>query len=183
MLDKQQNRAKVSVSRVGFKALALMSNDSIVPYLVPLHEQVLAHISQAKNYIFLKDLEAASVEMRVAQGLQREIELAHQKELERKKDKVKKPATEGNPLSALDEAFIGLDPIAGKIKNSYQNAYAFYMAANLWETLGEYDKIAQGLNPEILQGLKLQPIQTRQAYDQSPGYGMTPGSSDQPVKW
>lgn len=47
------------------------------------------------------------------------------------------------------------------------------------------DKIAQGLNPEILQGLKLQPVpsQTRQAYDQSPGYGMTPGSSDQPVKW
>lgn len=139
LLDKQQNRAKVSVSRVGFKALALMSNDSIVPYLVPPHEQVLAHISQAKNYIFLKDLEAASVEMRVAQGLQREIELAHQKELERKKDKVKKPATEGNPLSVLDEAFIGLDPIAGKIKNSYQNAYAFYMAANLWETLGEYN--------------------------------------------
>ena len=45
------------------------------------------------------------------------------------------------------------------------------------------DKIAQGLNPEILQGLKLQPVLTRQAYDQSPGYGMTPGSSDQPVKW
>ncbi|UNW07214.1 hypothetical protein MOV98_02495 [Acinetobacter variabilis] len=89
LLDKQQNRAKVSVSRVGFKALALMSNDSIVPYLVPPHEQVLAHISQAKNYIFLKDLEAASVEMRVAQGLQREIELAHQKELERKKIKLK----------------------------------------------------------------------------------------------
>ncbi|MFW2047286.1 penicillin-binding protein activator LpoB, partial [Acinetobacter variabilis] len=33
------------------------------------------------------------------------------------------------------------------------------------------DKIAQGLNPEILQVLKLKPVQTRQAYDQSPGYG------------
>ena len=54
LLDKQQNRAKVSVSRVGFKALALMSNDSIVPYLVPPHEQVLAHISQAKTIFFSK---------------------------------------------------------------------------------------------------------------------------------
>src|SRR5690606_40634815 len=47
------------------------------------------------------------------------------------------------------------------------------------------DKIAQGLNPEILQGLKLQPVQsqTGQSYDSSPGYEMTPGSSDQPVKW
>lgn len=138
LLEKQNNRAKISVSRMGFKALAMVSNDSVVPYLVPPHEQVLAHISQAKNYIFLKDLEAAGVEMRIAQGIQREIELAHAKELEKKKDKVKK--NESDPaVTALDEAFVGLDPIAGKIKNSYQNAYAFYMAANLWETLGEYN--------------------------------------------
>lgn len=139
LLEKQKNRAKISVSRMGFKALAMVSNDSVVPYLVPAHEQVLAHISQAKNYIFLKDLEAAAVEMRVAQGLQREIELLHQKELEKKKDKVAKNTEAEKNLSVLDEAFVGLDPIAGKIKNSYQNAYAFYMAANLWETLGEYN--------------------------------------------
>ena len=47
------------------------------------------------------------------------------------------------------------------------------------------DKIAQSLNPEILQGLKLQHVQSSssQFYDTSPGYEMTPGSSDQPVKW
>ena len=47
------------------------------------------------------------------------------------------------------------------------------------------DKIAQSLNPEILQGLKLHPVQSssNQFYDTSPGYEMTPGSSDQPVKW
>lgn len=45
-----------------------------------------------------------------------------------------------NPaFNTLDEAFSGLDPIAGKIKNTYQNAYAFYMAANLWEAVGEYN--------------------------------------------
>ena len=53
LLDKQKSRAKISLSRVGFKALSMVSNDSVVPYLVPPHEQVLAHISQAKNYIFL----------------------------------------------------------------------------------------------------------------------------------
>lgn len=47
------------------------------------------------------------------------------------------------------------------------------------------DKIAQSLNPEILQCLKLHPVQSssNQFYDTSPGYEMTPGSSDQPVKW
>ena len=46
-------------------------------------------------------------------------------------------------------------------------------------------RFAQSLNPEILQGLKLQHVQSSssQFYDTSPGYEMTPGSSDQPVKW
>lgn len=135
LLDKQNNRAKVSVSRVGFKALSMLSNESVVPYDVPAYEQVLAHVSQAKNYIFLKNAEAAGVEMRIAQRIQREIEIDHEKELARKKSK-KENASASH---TLDEAFSGLDPIAGKIKNTYQNAYAFYMAANLWEALGEYN--------------------------------------------
>lgn len=126
LLDKQKSRAKISLSRVGFKALSMVSNDSVVPYLVPSHEQVLAHISQAKNYIFLKNLEAAAVEMRVAQGIQREIELAHQAEFEKKKEKnAKANASSNAALHVLDEAFVGLDPIAGKIKNTYQNLMLF----------------------------------------------------------
>lgn len=140
LLDKQNHRAKVSISRVGFQALSMLSNDSVVPYLIPPYEQVLAHISQAKNYIYLKNMEAASVEMRIAQQLQRDIELDHEQELAKKTEKEKKQ----NPDAAtappqLDEALADLDPIAGKIKNTYQNSYAFYMAASLWEVLGEYN--------------------------------------------
>jgi len=90
LLDKQNHRAKVSASRVGFQALSMLSNDSVVPYIVPPYEQVLAHISQAKNYIYLKDMEAASVEMRAAQQLQRDIELDHEKELAKKTEKEKR---------------------------------------------------------------------------------------------
>mgnify|MGYP000320068391 FL=1 len=156
LLDKQNHRAKVSASRVGFQALSMLSNDSVVPYIVPPYEQVLAHISQAKNYIYLKDMEAASVEMRVAQQLQRDIELDHEKELAKKteKEKKKNPDAGSAPPQQLDEALSGLDPIAGKIKNTYQNSYAFYMAASLWEVLGEYNdalvdyKKAYELQPE-----------------------------------
>ena len=137
LLDKQNNRSKISMTRVGFKALSMVSNESVVPYLVPPYEQVLAHISQAKNYIFLNDAEAAGVEMRIAQGIQREIELEHEKEFEKKKAKQNEGAS--IDYSALDEAFSGLDPIAGRIKNTYQNGYAFYMAANLWEATGDYN--------------------------------------------
>ena len=139
VLDQQNNRAKISASKLGFKALALVSNDSIVPYDIPRYEQVLAHISQAKNYIALNNAEAAGVEMRIAQRIQREIEQDHAKEFEKaqKNNKIKEDENKNNAL--LDEAFSGLDPIAGRVKNSYQNAYAFYMAANLWEALGEFN--------------------------------------------
>lgn len=137
LIDQQNNRSKISVTRMGFKALSMVSNESVVPYLVPPYEQVLAHISQAKNYILLNDAEAAGVEMRVAQQIQREIELAHEKEFAKKKEKQK---TDNKiDYSTLDEAFVGLDPIAGRIKNTYQNGYAFYMAANLWEATGDYN--------------------------------------------
>lgn len=137
LIDQQNNRSKVSVTRMGFKALSMVSNESVVPYLVPPYEQVLAHISQAKNYILLNNAEAAGVEMRVAQQIQREIELAHEKEFAKKKDKQK--TDKQIDYSTLDEAFAGLDPIAGRIKNTYQNGYAFYMAANLWEATGDYN--------------------------------------------
>lgn len=139
LLDNQNNRATVSVSRLGFKALSMMTNDSAVPYEVPRYEQVLAHISQAKNYIFIKDAEAASVEMRIAQRIQREIELDHEKELEKKSAKAKGKSETDTSFDSVNDAFSSLDPIAGRIKNTYQNAYAFYMAANLWEAVGEYN--------------------------------------------
>lgn len=156
LIDKQKQRAKVSASRVGFQALSMLSNDSVVPYIVPPYEQVLAHISQAKNYIYIKDMQAASVEMRIAQQLQREIELDHEQELAKKteKEKKKKQDEDAPTPTQLNEALAGLDPIAGKIKNTYQNSYAFYMAASLWEVLGEYNdalvdyKKAYELQPE-----------------------------------
>lgn len=89
LLDKQNQRAKVSASRVGFQALSMLSNDSVVPYIVPPYEQVLAHISQAKNYIYMNNMEAAAVEMRIAQQLQRDIELNHEQELAKKTEKEK----------------------------------------------------------------------------------------------
>lgn len=134
LLDAQNNKATISASKLGFKALSLVSNDSVAPYKIPEYEQVLAHVYQSINYLALNNTEGAAVEMRVAQRIQREIELAHSKEAE-------KAAAKGQNVNSApaeyDEALAGLNTIAGKVKNTYQNAYAFYMAATLWEALGE----------------------------------------------
>lgn len=141
LLDARQNQAKVSASAVGYKALSLVSNDSMVPYSIPGYEQVLAHVYQSINFLALKDPEAAAVEMRVAQRIQREIEIAHTKEAEKATAAAEKNQAANQDAnqdsSKYDDAFAGLNTIAGKVKNTYQNAYAFYMAATLWEALGE----------------------------------------------
>ncbi|XID76097.1 COG3014 family protein [Alkanindiges sp. WGS2144] len=143
LLDEKQNQAKISASAIGYKALSLVSNDSVVPYNIPGYEQVLAHVSQAINFLALNNPEGAAVEMRIAQRIQREIELDHSKEAEKaekaaKKDSKTPPEDEEND-DKYEEAFAGLSTIAGKVKNTYQNAYAFYMAATLWEALGEHN--------------------------------------------
>ena len=83
LLDEQNNKATISASKLGFKALSLVSNDSVTPYKIPEYEQVLAHVYQAINYLALNNTEGAAVEMRVAQRIQREIETAHSKEAEK----------------------------------------------------------------------------------------------------
>lgn len=45
------------------------------------------HILLKLKLYFLKDVETAGVEMRIAQRIQREIEIDHEKELARKKRK------------------------------------------------------------------------------------------------
>jgi hypothetical protein len=130
VISEQEGRAKISASRTGFKALSLISNETTIPYLVPDYEKVLAHIYQAVNYIALNDTDGAAVEMRAAQAKQREIELSHTAE----EDKAIKKADQQSSQQPTEQ---GLDPIVAKVKNTYQNAYAFYMAATLWEALGE----------------------------------------------
>lgn len=134
LLDAQNNKATISASKLGFKALSLVSNDSVAPYKIPEYEQVLAHVYQAINFLALNNTEGAAVEMRVAQRIQREIELSHSKEAEKAAANAQNNMT--TPIE-YDDALAGINTIAGKVKNTYQNAYAFYMAATLWEALGE----------------------------------------------
>jgi hypothetical protein len=157
LIDEKNQKATISASGTGSKVLSFISNDSVIPYSIPSYEQVLAHVYQAINCIALKDVEGASVEMRVAQRIQREIELAHSNETEKAVAKAKKgdTASSEQESSAVNNAFSGLDTIAGKVKNSYQNAYSFYMAATLWEAIGENNdalvdfKKAYELQPDI----------------------------------
>ena len=65
------DRAKISVSEIGGQSLALLANDTAIPYEREEYERIFVYNYQALNYLFLGQLEAALVEVRRAANEQK----------------------------------------------------------------------------------------------------------------
>lgn len=62
----------------------------------------------------------------------------HQKRI----DRAKQSGPDNQPdisgaMKEVDKVYAGIDEIAGRVKNSFQNAYTFFMSALVWESMGE----------------------------------------------
>lgn len=131
-----EDKAMLTASGGVALGAALLTNDNAIPYKASAYERVLVHLYQVFNYLGLKDIEGATIELRRAQQVQREIELKYAKEI----DAAKGEAAQNNiNVGEFDQYFTGMDTIAGKVKNSFQNGYVFYTAAMIREALGEYN--------------------------------------------
>ncbi len=130
------DKARLSLSGAGATGSALLTNDNAIPYQGYAYERVMVHQFQAFNYLGLGDVQGATVELRRAQQMQRELELKYADEIA----KAQGEATQNNIfVSEFDNYFTGMDSIAGRVKNSFQNGYTFYTSAVIWEALGEYN--------------------------------------------
>lgn len=145
------DRARISASAAGAAGSSLLTNDNAIPYRGYAYERVLVHQFQALNYLGLGDRDGAAVELRNAQLQQRQSEIEYAAEL----SKAQGEAVQNKVLLAdFDNHFAGMDAVTGKLKNSFQNGYTFYMSAVIWEAMGEYNdalvdyKKALELSPE-----------------------------------
>lgn len=130
------DKARISLSGAGAAGSSLLTNDNAIPYRGAAYERVLVHQFQALNYLALGDREGAAVELRNAQQQQRQSELEYADDL----SKAQGEAVQNKVLlSDFDNHFAGMDAVTGKLKNSFQNGYTFYMSAVIWEALGEYN--------------------------------------------
>jgi len=135
-MQAADDKAMLSASGGVALGAALLTNDNAIPYKASDYERVLVHLFQVFNYLGLKDIEGATIELRRAQQVQREIELRHDKEV----SEARGEAAQNNiNVGEFDQYFSGMDTIAGKVKNSFQNGYVFYTAAMIREALGEYN--------------------------------------------
>ena len=132
------DRAKISVSEIGGQSLALLANDTAIPYEGEEYERIFVYNYQALNYLFLGQLEAALVEVRRAANEQKYA-------MDRRDKKIAAAEAESrqNSQVKVDQAsdfqmqLSGMDPIVGRVKNSFQNAYTFYVSGVIYEMAGQ----------------------------------------------
>jgi len=132
---QQKLKAKLQLSQGVQNIGAMLSNDNAITYAVPDYEQSMLHSYQALNYLYLGNHEAALVEIRKANLVQRAA-------LENNVDEIN-----GAIASLLGDAELGWQSVSakypemaeviGEVKNGFQNAYTFYLSAVLYEASGE----------------------------------------------
>ncbi len=132
--EENDEKAKVSASDAAAQGASLLTNDNAIPYTGEGYERVFVHQFQAMNYLMAHNLEAAMVEVRRANQEQ-------QYELERFEDEVADAEEDAREKMEKNDGFMdsfaSLQAAAGQVKNSFQNAYTFYVSGVLFEATGK----------------------------------------------
>ncbi|NOZ52709.1 MAG: hypothetical protein GXP08_06130 [Gammaproteobacteria bacterium] len=132
-MDVNEDKASVSLSETASQGTALLTNDNAIPYSGEDYERVFVHHFQAMNYLFSNDINAALVEVRRANEQQKLAFIRHEDEIAEAEEK------QSQNNSQFMDSFSALDTAAGRVKNSFQNAYTFYASGVLYEVLGSFN--------------------------------------------
>jgi hypothetical protein len=134
-IRENDEKALISASDIGANVAAAMVNDNAIPYEGAGYERVLLHHYQALNYLQKKDLEGAGVEVRRANAEQNESLKRFEKELEKSQEEAAEKKVKSGSASKIETQYAQMDEVAGKVKNSFQNAYTFYLSGVIYELL------------------------------------------------
>jgi len=129
-----EDKAKISASGVAATGAALLTNDNAIPYSGYGYEKIFLHHFQAMNYLFSKKVEDAMIEVRAANEEQTFEAQQHEKELAKADEKAREYADKNKGFM---DRFKDMANIAGRVKNSFQNAYTFYTSGVLYEVTGQ----------------------------------------------
>jgi hypothetical protein len=126
----QEQAAKIQISRGLKKASAVVTNDNAIAYEIPSYEQSMLHSYQALNYLYQDSLEGALVEVRRANLVQERALKTNEAELYKTQEAMNDKGINSNKLY---ENYPSMDNLMGNVKNSFQNAYTFYLSGLLYE--------------------------------------------------
>lgn len=150
--DANDQAAIVRLGEAGRAAGSLLVNDNALAYRGQDYERIMLHSLQALNYWQESDFEGAAVEFRRASLEQDVAKQKRDKAIAKAEEEAKK--NEVN-ISDVEKQLGGLNTAAAGVRNSIENAYAYYLAGVFREGTGDYNnalvdyKRAYEINPKL----------------------------------
>ena len=135
-----ERRAVISVSQTAAGAASLIINEKTLPYEGADFEKIFIHTYNALNYLMLKDLGGARVEIRNTYRVQQELHDKHYRELEQARKEARASEWEGLFAQAEPGTYDRLEQSAQGVQSIYQNAFAYYISALVYELHQETDE-------------------------------------------
>jgi len=136
-IREYERRATVSATEVGAGAGSLLLNDKVLAYQGEGFEKVLIHAYKARNYLMLGDEEAARVEIRNANMRQDEERRRHQDAIAEARRAGEETLNFAALSREIDRQFASSAAILSRLDNVYQNPFATYLSAVVYELNGE----------------------------------------------
>lgn len=156
VIRHHEEKAVVSLSEGTAQVGSVFINEKTLPYTGEPFEKVLVNTFKASNYLFLHDYEGARVEIRKSFARQKENERLRQKEYERVEDEARRRGISSRRVfRSVDVHYQDQKEIVRRAKNLYEDAFAYYLSAIVYELNREYNdayidlKKVQDLRPGI----------------------------------
>jgi len=134
VIEENQMKASISASSLGSIGASLLTNDNAIPYTGYGYEKVFLHSFQTLNYLELGKLEGEMVEVRRANNEQTYALQQNEKEVAKVQDEAKKhQVSSATNEAGFSKAYADMAFAASGVKNSFQNAFTFYLSGVLYE--------------------------------------------------
>lgn len=129
------DRARISLRDAASFAASLAVNDNLLSYRAEPYERVLLHTHLALNYLMLRDLENARVEILQGYQAQREMRERNETEIARSESEAARRKWDVSQIASAvrKSSRAGLRSAA----NVYQNAFTYYLSSIVYEMTGE----------------------------------------------
>lgn len=156
LIRAYQEKAVISLSKGTGQLSSLIVNEKTLPYRGEAFERVMVDTFKAMNYLFLQDYEGARVEIRRSFQVQEENRKLHQKEIDRMESEASRKGIQSNTLiREVDRYYQDQQAIVSRVTNPYEDPFAYYLSALVYELNGEYNdafidlRRAQKLRPGV----------------------------------
>jgi hypothetical protein len=139
-IRQYEEKAVISVSDAAAQGASLFVNEKTIPYQGEPFEKVLINTYKGLNYVFLRKQEEARVEIRRSFARQQENRKRNEEEIERLEEEARDRRIQTRAVLREVESHYGdQQEILTRVKNPYEDPFAYYLSALVYELNGEFN--------------------------------------------